>query len=169
MRLRISIRGRVRPSVGPSVRPLVRRSVRPSRVIFKRRVWPFLKVKSHEMTSQTMIRWVTTRRSSRIYCTPAVLAIQKWLWSLCHPSTAKRHGFHGQNHFCQVNFFIVHFARIKNFPFYLFVTLERNKKESNVNKENNFLCVKKNIKKFDLKKKKFCSWNSCVVAVLWWH
>ena len=37
----------VRPSVGPSVRP----SVRMSRVIFERRIWPFLKVKGLQMTS----------------------------------------------------------------------------------------------------------------------
>ena len=41
MRLRISIRGCDRPSVGPSVRP----SVGPSPVIFKRRIWLFLRVK----------------------------------------------------------------------------------------------------------------------------
>ena len=31
--------------------PSVRRSVRPSRVIFEWRIWPFLSVKSHQMTS----------------------------------------------------------------------------------------------------------------------
>ena len=36
-------------------------SVRLSRVMFERRIWPFLKVKSHQMTSQTMIRWVTMK------------------------------------------------------------------------------------------------------------
>ena len=47
------------PSVRPSVRRSVHRSVglsvRLSRVIFERRIWPFLKVESHQMTSQTMI------------------------------------------------------------------------------------------------------------------
>ena len=58
MRPRISIRGRVRPSVGPSVRM--------SRVIFERRIWPFLRVKIHQWYNEW--RW-----SSRIWCTPAVL------------------------------------------------------------------------------------------------
>ena len=58
MRLRISIRGRVRPSVGPSVRRSVGPSVRLSRVIFERR-----------KTSFPMFRWrrnlTWTKRLSR--------------------------------------------------------------------------------------------------------
>ena len=63
MRLRISIKGRVRPSVRPSVGPSVATSVRLSRVIFERR-----------KTSFPMFRWrrnlTWTKRQSR--------TIQKW-------------------------------------------------------------------------------------------
>ena len=54
MQLCISIGGRVCPSVGLQVHPSVRPYVRMSCVIFERQIWPFLRGKIQQMTSQSM-------------------------------------------------------------------------------------------------------------------
>ena len=43
----------LRPSEGPSVGP--------PQIIFERRMWPFLKVKSHQMISQTIVQGVAMK------------------------------------------------------------------------------------------------------------
>ena len=51
----------------PSVRRSVRPSVRLSRIIFEPRIWPVLRVKSHQMTSKSMVQWVTIKWSHLMY------------------------------------------------------------------------------------------------------
>ena len=73
-------------------------------------------------------RWdvIFTQLHTQRHNTPLCL-VRMCFWSQCHHNTAKKHEFHGQNHF-YLNFSIVHFAHFKNFPF-IFLVFSRETEE----------------------------------------
>ena len=52
---------------GPSVHRFICLSVHLSRVIFIRWIWPFFRVKVHQVISQSMVQWVMMKKSHLIY------------------------------------------------------------------------------------------------------